>query len=173
MTVRWILLGVSMTFSPLPATAEVVQSSDAGFTVSQKLIVTAPAARVWATLTQPSLWWDGAHTYSGDSNNLTLDLRPGGCWCEKTPTGGVEHMRVVNIAAPAVLRMTGALGPLQAMPVTAVMTVTLKAAGTGTEMTLTYAVAGTGLVPLAPAVDGVLGQQVARLKKAVEAPAAR
>ena len=151
-----------------PAAAEVVQSSDTGFTVSQKLTVAAPPAKVWAALIQPKLWWEGTHTYSGDADNLSLDLRPGGCWCEKIATGGVEHMRVVNVAAPALLRMTGALGPLQAMPVTAVMTVTLKAAGTGTEMTLSYAVGGAGLAPLAPAVDDVLALQWARLKTAAE-----
>ena len=152
-----------------PASAEVVQSTDTGFTVTQKLSVAAPPAKVWATLVQPSLWWQGEHTYSGDAKNLSLDPSAGGCWCEKTANGGVEHMRVVYVAAPATLRLIGGLGPLQAMPVTGVMTIELKPAGAGTEATLTYAVAGPGgLVPVAAPVDGVLGPQWARLKASAE-----
>lgn len=151
-----------------PAAAEVVAVSDTGFTVTHKLIVAAPPVQVWQALVRPGLWWDSAHTYSGDARNLTLDPRAGGCWCEKTANGGVEHLRVVYVAAPATLRLTGGLGPLQAMPVTGVMTFELKPLGAGTEATLTYAVAGSGLAPVAAPVDGVLGLQWARLKAAAE-----
>jgi uncharacterized protein YndB with AHSA1/START domain len=165
---RMILLGLLIAVAPMPSAAEVVQSSDMGFTVSHKLTIAAPPAKVWAALVQPKLWWQGDHTYSGDANNLSLDPRAGG-WCEKTANGGVEHMRVVHVAAPATLRLTGGLGPLQAMPVTGVMTIELKPVGAGTEATLTYAVAGSGgLAPIAAAVDSVLGLQWVRLKAATE-----
>ena len=169
---RAILLGLVPALAcAAPAAAEIVQSSDTGFTVSHKFSVAAPPDRVWRDLIRPGLWWDGAHTYGGDAANLSLDLRPGGCWCEKTATGGVEHMRVVYVAAPATLRLVGGLGPLQAMPVTGVMTIELKPRGTGTEATLTSAVAGSGgLAPLAAPVDGVLGIQWTRLKAAAERP---
>jgi uncharacterized protein YndB with AHSA1/START domain len=152
-----------------PATAEVVQSTDTGFTVSHKLSIAAAPVQVWQALIRPSLWWQGEHTYSGDASNLSLDPRAGGCWCEKTANGGVEHMRVVYVAAPATLRLIGGLGPLQAMPVTGVMTIELKPVGAGTEAILTYAVAGpAGLAPVAAPVDGVLGLQWAGLKAAAE-----
>lgn len=160
------LAGLACT--ALPASAEVVQSSDTGFTVSHKVSIAAPPERAWAALIQPALWWQSDHSYSGDARNLSLDARPGGCWCEKLANGGVEHMRVVYLAAPTTLRLVGGLGPLQAMPVTGVLTIELKPQGTGTEAILTYAVAGSGLAPLAAPVDGVLGIQWARLKAAAE-----
>lgn len=155
-------------FLATPAPAEVVRAADTGFATQHKLTIAAPPAKVWETLLQPARWWDGAHTYSGSAANLSLDARPGGCWCEKTAGGGVEHMRIVYLAANDTLRMTGGLGPLQAMPVTAVLTVTLKPAGAGTELTASYAVAGPGLGGIAAPVDGVLGGQWTRLKAAAE-----
>jgi len=164
-----VVLGAWALLFTGPAAAEVVQSADTGFTVSHKLSIAAAPARVWEALIHPGLWWEGAHTYSGDAKNLTLDARAGGCWCEKTASGGVEHMRVVYVAAPATLRLLGGLGPLQAMPVTGVMTIELKPVGAGTEANFTYAVAGPGgLAPVAAPVDGVLGSQWARLKAAAE-----
>jgi len=164
---RFRLLALSLLWAS-PASAEIVRSADTGFVTRHRLTVAAPPAKVWEVLVHPERWWDGAHTYSGSAANLSLDPRPGGCWCEKTATGGVEHMRVVYLARGDMLRMTGGLGPLQAMPVTAVMTVTLKPAGTGTELTADYAVAGPGLAGIAAPVDGVLAGQYARLKAAAE-----
>jgi uncharacterized protein YndB with AHSA1/START domain len=151
-----------------PAPAEVVRTSDSAFATQHKLTIAAPPEKVWDVLVHPDRWWDAAHSYSGSAANLSLDARPGGCWCEKTATGGVEHMRVVYVARGETLRLTGGLGPLQAMPVIAVMTITLKPAGTGTELTANYAVAGPGLAGIAAPVDGVLGGQWTRLKAAVE-----
>jgi len=151
-----------------PASAEVVDASDAGFTSRHVLIVTAPPAKVWDALVHPDRWWEAAHSYSGDSASLSLDPRPGGCWCEKIPGGGVEHMRVIHVDAERMLRMAGGLGPLQAMPVSGVMTVTLEARGAGTEIVATYSVAGPRLAPLAAPVDKVLGAQWLRLKAAAE-----
>lgn len=151
-----------------PASAAVVQSSETGFTTRHELVIAAPPAKVWAMLLQPGQWWQASHTYSGDAANLTLDPRAGGCWCEKTGDGSVEHLRVVYLAAPKMLRMTGALGPLQALPVTGVMTFTLAAEGAGTKLTVSYAVAGAGLGGFAAPVDGVLGTQWPRLKAAAE-----
>ncbi|NIJ19472.1 uncharacterized protein YndB with AHSA1/START domain [Sphingomonas naasensis] len=152
----------------VPASAEVIASSETSFASHHVLTVAAPPAQLWATLLRPASWWDGAHSYSGNAANLSLDARPGGCWCEKTPGGGVEHMRIVYLAANDTLRMTGGLGPLQAMPVAGVMTITLKPAGAGTTLTLDYAVAGPGLASLAAPVDQVLGVQWTRLKAAAE-----
>jgi uncharacterized protein YndB with AHSA1/START domain len=151
-----------------PAAAEIRDASDAGFTSEHKVTIAAPPAKVWDALLRPGLWWEGGHTYSGDAANLAIDARPGGCWCEKTATGGVEHMRIVYVARGEMLRMTGGLGPLQARPVTGVMTITLKPAGTGTELTASYGVAGAGLGGFAAPVDRVLGVQWPRLKAAAE-----
>jgi uncharacterized protein YndB with AHSA1/START domain len=164
---RLFLLALPLLLAT-PAWAEVVRASDTSFATRHKLTIAAPPEKVWETLVHPDRWWDAAHSYSGNAGNLSLDPRPGGCWCEKTATGGVEHMRVVYLARGDTLRMTGGLGPLQAMPVTAVMTVTLKPAGSGTELTANYAVAGPGLAGIAAPVDGVLAGQWTRLKAAAE-----
>lgn len=152
----------------IPAPAEVVRTSDTGFATQHKLTVATSPEKVWEALVHPERWWDGAHTYSGSAANLSMDARPGGCWCEKTAAGGVEHMRVLYVAKDAMLRMTGGLGPLQAMPVTAVMTITLEPAGAGTQVTASYTVAGPGLAGIAAPVDGVLAGQWARFKAAAE-----
>ncbi|MCW3836300.1 SRPBCC domain-containing protein [Sphingomonas canadensis] len=156
-----------------PAAAEVTASSDTAFTVEYRIALAASPAKVWETITLPGAWWEGEHTYSGSSANMTLDPRAGGCWCEKTKDdGSVEHMRVLYAQPLAMLRLQGGLGPLQAMPVTGVLSYELKPAGEGTELTIVYSVsgAGGGLAGLATVVDEVLALQWTRLKEAAEAP---
>lgn len=155
-----------------PAAAEVVQSAPGGFEVKNTVTVTAPVDRAWTVVLAPRLWWDKEHTYSEDSANLTLDERPGGCFCEKLPNkGGVEHMRVVYIQPPRMIRMVGALGPLQAEAADGTMAITLTKAGAGTSITMTYVAGGYirgGAEKLAPIVDRVLAQQLAGLQRAID-----
>lgn len=156
-----------------PAWASVTSSDPGGFAVEETLQIAAPADRVFAALTRPSGWWSPDHTFSHDAANLTLDPRAGGCWCERLPGGGsVEHLRVIYADAPRMLRLRGALGPMQSMPVEGVMTWTLTPSGAGTELKVTYAVAGDSSANLgarlSAIVDQVLGQQAARLKALVE-----
>lgn len=155
-----------------PAAAEVVQSSPAGFEVKHTVTVAMPPEKAWATVVAPRLWWNKDHTYSDDAANLTLDERPGGCFCEKLPgKGGVEHMRVVYIQPPRMVRMVGALGPLQAEAADGTMSITLTKSGAGSTITMTYVAGGyirAGADKLAPVVDRVLGQQLAGLQAALE-----
>jgi hypothetical protein len=99
-------------------------------------------------------------------------MDPSGCFCERLKHGEVRHMTVTYAEEDKQLRMFGGLGPLQFTGATGHMGVTLKAAGAGTEVVLTYDVGGYakgGLAEtLAAPVDQVLGEQLARLKKAVE-----
>ena len=115
-----------------------------------------------------------------------LDPRVDGCFCEKLPRpkdapegqrmGSVEHMHVVYADPQAgLLRMTGALGPLQVEPVRGTMTFTLKPAGEGTRIELTYLVGGFMKMKggdMAPLVDKVLSEQLGRLvQRLAPAPA--
>ena len=60
-----------------------------GFLLKLELNVNAPAAKVYDALVgQIGSWWYPEHTYSGDAKNLSIDARPGGCFCEKLPNGG-------------------------------------------------------------------------------------
>ncbi len=114
-------------------------------------------------------WWHPEHTWSGAASNLSLNARAGGCFCERLPNGGsVEHARVVFVKPPEVLRLQGALGPLQDMGVLGVLTFKVAPAAEGSTVTLTYTVNGN--LPadpkgLAAAVDQVLTQQLDRLTR--------
>lgn len=80
-------------------------------------------------------------------------------------------MEVVFLSPGKKLVMIGGIGPLQSMATTGSMTFQLSPAEGGTKLELTYAVAGylgSGLNNLAAPVDGVLGQQVGRLKSFIE-----
>jgi uncharacterized protein YndB with AHSA1/START domain len=134
--------------------------------------VAAPPAKVFSTAIAVGTWWSADHSYSGVAANITIDPRPGGCWCEKLLNGGgVKHMEVVFVDPGKLLRFTGGLGPMQAMAATGSFTWEFKAAGDGTDLTWTYAVTGYqpgGFQQLAPVVDGVLASQLTNLKTVAE-----
>ncbi len=167
-----ILSGLALLWAA-PAMAEVKAADDDGFTVSFVATIAASPARVWDALVHPGRWWNMAHSYSQDGRNLTLDPVAGGCFCETVPRakGSVEHLRVVQALPGVLLRMTGGLGPFQSMAVTGVMNWDLKPVAAGTELRMSYAIGGKmpgGGKTYAPIVDGVLGDQFARLKSAAE-----
>ena len=144
-----------------------------GFLVKFEVSVNAPPAKVYDALVgQIGSWWDSEHTYSGDAKNLSIDARPGGCFCEKLPNGGaIEHLRVIYVAPREVLRLSGALGPLQASGVAGSMTWKLIGDSDNTRVQLSYSVGGFiegGFDKVAPAVENVLRQQFDRLKLFVE-----
>src|SRR5690606_28018103 len=170
MAMRHGLLGIAVfaALSPAPAQAEVVEADASGFTVHGSVRVEAPPRMAWESLIQPSRYWSGEHTWSGDATNMTLAPEAGGCFCETLPAsdGMVEHARVVYAAAEETLRLRGSLGPLQAEALTGTLTVTLKAIDGGTEIAWDYVVGGHArfsLEQLAPVVDGVIGEQFGRL----------
>jgi uncharacterized protein YndB with AHSA1/START domain len=173
-----VLSALVMILMAAPAAAEVLDRAATGFTVRVVATVAAPPPAVFAALTRDvGLWWDKAHTYSGDAGNLSIDARPGGCFCERLADGGgVEHGVVVNLQPPRLLRMRGALGPLQGLGVAGSLTWQIEAAGTGSTLTFTQVAGGYaagGLDALADAVDMVLARQVALLKAHVERGAGR
>jgi uncharacterized protein YndB with AHSA1/START domain len=144
----------------------------AGFSLAETAHIAATPDQVYAALVVPSRWWSSAHTFSHDAGNLTLDAKAGGCWCETLPGGGsVQHLVVVYAAPGHALRLRGALGPFQGMGVDGALTVSLKANAGGTDVTMVYALGGyakDGFADLAKAGDGVLGEQLERLKRAAE-----
>jgi uncharacterized protein YndB with AHSA1/START domain len=170
MFVRWWGLAVWLVSA---AAAADVQVTPNGFLVQQTLTVQAAPDKVYqALVNQVASWWSPRHTYSGDAGNLSIDARPGGCFCERLPGGGgVEHLRVVYLAPAQVVRMAGALGPLQASGLNSSLTWKLSPSDGQTRLELSYSVGGFmdgGFEKIAPAVDGVLGEQARRLKHFVE-----
>lgn len=165
-----ILTFVMLSAPPAQSAPQVTPN---GFLVKFEVSVNAPAAKVYDALVgQIGSWWDPEHTYSGDAKNLSIEARPGGCFCEKLPNGGaIEHMRVIYVARDQVLRLSGALGPLQASGVAGSMTWKLIGGSDNTRVQLSYSVGGFidgGFEKVAPAVESVLREQFDRLKLFVE-----
>nr|WP_253340281.1 ATPase [Sphingobium sp. OAS761] len=162
----------------MPAQATVEASGEQGFVTLQSVVIDADASTVYGLLASPGRWWSDSHTFSGDSANMTMDLRAGGCFCETLPgaggpAGSVEHARVVFVQSGKRLRLTGALGPLQTEAVTGALDLALEPVGKSVRVSMTYVVGGyfrSDARALAPLVDHVLGEQLAGLKRAAEAP---
>lgn len=161
--------------------ADVTEASAGGFTVKITMNVHVSPADLYQRLINIGDWWSSAHTFSGDAHNLSIDPRPMGCFCEKLPGGGaVRHMEVIYLVPGKTLRMSGAMGPLQSMPISAVLTFAIAPEGDGSKLDLTYAAGGyapQGLAGLAPVLNKVMTEQVTRLKSFAEtgnpAPAAQ
>lgn len=149
-----------------PAGAAVSPDGKAAFTVEHEFVVAGSSQEVWDALIHPRRWWHDDHTWSGSAANLSLEARAGGCFCETWNGGSNEHMRVIHARPGMLLRLRGALGPLQSLPANGVMSWEIReAADGGTALKLSYRVAGAPAESWAAPVDGVLGQQVSRLER--------
>jgi len=151
-----------------PAAAEVVAASSNGFEVRHTINLVVPANIAFQSFADLPQWWDPEHTYSGKSSNLSLNLSPGGCFCERFPDGGgIEHLRVTYVEPGKRVILTGGLGPLLYEATTGVMDIQVKSAAGGSQLTLDYRVAGFaagGGDKVAPSVDQMLGEQMKRLR---------
>src|SRR5689334_20132650 len=156
---------LAVAIPALPAHADVKSAAADGMVLQFKGEVALSRDDAWSRLLNPALWWNGAHTYSGEAKNLSVDAVAGGCWCELWEGGEVEHGRVIYLKRNQAIRYNSALGPLQGLGVNAVLTFTLadgSAAGR-TAVMVDMVVVGSslsGLDKLAPVVDQVLGEQV-------------
>jgi uncharacterized protein YndB with AHSA1/START domain len=173
---RWTGFGLALAGLALlgagEARCEVLDATPGGFAVKSVATIAAPRARVYDALLAVGRWWDPAHSYSGDAKNLSIDARPGGCFCETLPDqGGVQHAMVVLVMPGKTLRLVGGLGPLQESGLQGSLTFALADREGGTDVTMSYSVGGYrqgGLAALAPIVDTVLGAQLRRLQSFVE-----
>jgi uncharacterized protein YndB with AHSA1/START domain len=165
-----ILILVMLAGPPAQSAPQVTAN---GFLVKLEANINAPAAKVYeAMVGQVGSWWNPEHTYSHDAKNLSIDPHPEGCFCEKLPNGGgIEHLRVIYVSPPQVVRFSGALGPLQASGVAGSMTWKLTSGTENTRIQLSYSVGGFidgGFEKIAPAVEAMLQEQLDRLKLFVE-----
>jgi uncharacterized protein YndB with AHSA1/START domain len=159
-------------FVAAPARAEVASSSASGFLIQAEADVAATPDQAWRALGQLGRWWNDAHTYSGDGGRMRVDLRAGGCWCERWGNGqSVEHGRVLLVMeheGVRTLRFAAPLGPLQDLAVNGVLTFTVAPHANGAKITMTYRVSGDpslNLNQMAPLVDMVLMEQFGRLSR--------
>ncbi len=153
-----ILAGVLAATLPLAAGAEVKFTAADGFLIEHRFTIAAPAAKVWESLQHPERWWPADHSWSGKRENLSLDAVVGGCFCERWDGNSVEHGRVVLVMPGKMLRLDAALGPLQEMAVSGVITFALEEKDGATTLVATHRVSGDAahkLDALAPIVDQV------------------
>ena len=177
---KLFLLAATGLFAHSPAFAEIKSQSEAGFISGHSAEVLAKPDDVWKRLLSPKEWWSPAHSWSGSVAGFSIDAKAGGCFCElmqdkaadgtlKT-RGSVEHMRVIFADPGKVLRMQGALGPLQSEAILGTLTVAMEPLkdGAGTRLSFSYVAGGYTRFPItkvAPAVDAVLAEQFASLIK--------
>ncbi len=168
--------GMVALCSVTSAQAEVTDTAANGFTVQHQTEIAGNSDAVWKALIAPSRYWNADHSWTGNAENFYLVPQAGGCFCElirtisadniKSSDGSVQHMRVIYAHNGKMLRMSGALGPLQGEAVTGTLTIQLQPQGDATVVRFTYKVGGYMEFPvdqIAPAVDGVIGEQLDRL----------
>ncbi len=151
-----------------PAAAEVLGASDHGFEVQQSINLVIPQPQAFAAFGQVGQWWGKDHTYSGNSARMSMQLRPGGCFCETLDGGGgIEHLRVTFVQPGERVVLTGSLGPLLYEATAGVMDVKVERIAGGSRVTMNYRAAGFakgGAAKIAPLVDQVLGDQMKRFR---------
>ena len=163
--IAWVL--ISAIVLALPAGAEVKDVSASGFTVENSAVVPLDASIAWQALVDSvDSWWPKDHTWWGRASRLTIDARAGGCFCEMAGERQAQHMQVVFVDPPRLLRMIGGLGPLQGMGLSGVLEWRMSAVDGGTRITLCYRAGGYAtedLGKLATVVDGVQALQLGGL----------
>lgn len=172
-----------LAFTAAPAAAEVVKVSPASLEIRAVVDTAANPDQLWDRMLDVRQWWDPAHSYSGDTRNMLIAPRTGGCWCERWNAGEVEHGRVILVMPGRTLRMSIPFGLLRERGVTGILTILfepLDARGNiipvgpnervrhngRTRVTLTYRVAGDAeaeLDKVAPAIDEILTAATTRL----------
>lgn len=178
MVPRLSVLAAAVLALSAPVAAEVVQTSDHGFTTRDSVVVKGSLYDAWLALVAPARWWNKSHTWSGDAANLYISAQANGCFCELLPApegapeevrrGSVMHMAVIMVDPGKVLRMRGGLGPLQSEPADGVLTVTLSSVEGGTRIVWEYVVGGPmryEIPQISKAVDGVMSDQLRRLAR--------
>lgn len=166
--IRSILAAAAILFTAAPAQAEVIARSENGFTLKFAIGAEIDPADIPDAFQALPDWWESSHTYSGDSRNLSLDLTPGGCWCEKLPDNpAFDHGRVVMVAADRIV-FDAPFGPLRGKATRAELTATWPSVNMGWEPTWIFVVEGPGVGALADAVDGVMGTAYRRWMRFLE-----
>ena len=159
---RFPVLACLLAFVPALAGADVKSATPDSMLIEYRYTIAVPASKVWETLLHPERWWPADHTWSGKRENLSLGAEVGGCFCERWDGNSVEHGRVVMVMPQKMLRLDAALGPLQEMAISGVITFALAEKDGATTLLVTHRVSGDPshkLDQIAPIVDKVNGLQ--------------
>jgi len=157
---------------PLSLQAEVLTSTADGFSIKIEREVAVSQQEAYQQFLSVGEWWNSEHTYFGSSENLSIDAKAGGCFCEIDGDKQVLHMTVSYIVPDKEIRMLGGLGPLQMMGIQGGMSWKFESLGANkTKIIHQYRVTGSSdqaLDQLAPFVDKVQTLQVDALVRKLE-----
>ena len=148
------------------ATADVIEASPDHFVLRQEATSSLSPQEMWQRLINPATWWHPEHSYSGNADNLTLDVQAGGLWKEEWDGGSVTHGEVIFVNPGVQLRLDAPFGPLQAIGAKTIWTITISAEGEGSRVVfdeISHGVPSSKLDELAPAVDFVKTEAIRRL----------
>lgn len=151
--------------------AEVIDSAANGFTITNHAAVQTDANRAYAAILKIGNWWSSEHTFFGNAKHMSLDPNVGGCFCEVDWKQQVRHGTVIFIDPGKILRISTALGPFQDQGISGVLSFVLAPSQNGIDIEMTYRAGGYfsgGLDKVAPAVNGVLSEQIQRLKRYID-----
>ena len=170
MVLKSCLASLSIALAlPIGAHAEVISAAPDHFTLKLEAETELTPDEVWERLIVPADWWLPDHSFSGDSENLSLNPTPGGLWREDWDDGSVWHGTVLQAQPGKVLRLSAPFGPLQDMAVTSIWTITLTPTESGgTLITFDHVTNGSdvsNLQDIAPAVDFVKSQALESLSR--------
>lgn len=151
------------------ARADIVEATAERYLLRHEAVSTLTPDALWDKLIKPETWWHPDHTYSGNAENLSLDLQAGGMWREDWDGGSVVHGTVLTSLHGKMLRLNAPFGPLQGLDVTVIWTITIMPDGEGSKVIfdeIAGGTAGSKLDALAPAVDFVKAEAIRRLTTA-------
>ncbi|RTE87061.1 MULTISPECIES: SRPBCC domain-containing protein [Gammaproteobacteria] len=147
-------------YLPLPSVAEVKSSSESGFHLEiNQAIDTTPEVAYHHFVNDIAQWWLSSHTWFGNSENLSIEARAGGCFCELNGDQQAEHMMVSFVDPSHKIMFTGGLGPLKGMGLNGALTFEFRTQ----TVKVTYIADGyptTNMQEFAPLVDNVLTEQM-------------
>ncbi|HEX8955802.1 MAG TPA: hypothetical protein VF798_05990 [Burkholderiaceae bacterium] len=169
--IRSVLFCIAASALPALVQAATSEVSPASLLVVLEQEIHAKPGEVYADIGKVDKWWNKDHTFSHDAGNLSMQMAPGGCFCERWDGGAVLHGTVISLRKDSQVRLQTSLGPLQELAVTGVLTFTIAPRGEGTVLKLTYRVSGvpsSGLDKWAAPVDAMLSEQLRRLASYAE-----
>lgn len=161
-----LVLVLLLSVWSLTAYSEVVSKAPNGFYIKSSVLVPVTSEQAYLKFLAVDQWWMEDHTYFGSRDNLSIEPKAGGCFCEKEGGKEVMHMTVSYVNPGKVVRLLGGLGPMQGMGLSGALTFQFEPVDQETSMiTQEYRVTGyspDGLEALADIVDQV---QTAQLKQ--------
>lgn len=160
-------LNVALLAATPLAQAKVLDSSAAGFTVENSVIVPVDPKTAWAAFVDHvDAWWPKDHSWFGKAGKFTIEPRAGGCFCETAGDKQALHMLVTFVDPAVLMRMSGGLGPLAGMGLTGTLDWKFEQVKEGTKITMHYVAGGyttTDLKKFVAIVDQVNAIQLGGL----------